>query len=169
MPTLRTFSCGTFAAALALPSVNRPLSSRNLPLIVPPIPLDLIASGPVTVAAMSPRSSSRALTASRLRLSALRPPEKSIVPLPEIVPPPGVAPPIWVSASRDPLNRPAAVSRSITVPVTALSSRAPLAWIDPRICGSTIRPPMSAPIATGPDRSKISTPDKRHNVSAGPA
>ena len=68
-----------------------------------------------------------------------------------------------VSTSRGPVEPTAArASRSITVPVTALSSRAPSAFSDPRICGSTSRPLMSAPIAIGPDRSNTSTPDSRH-------
>jgi hypothetical protein len=55
------------------------------------------------------------------------------------------------------------------MPVTALSMRAFCAFNEPRMTGSTSRPLMSAPIATGPERSNTSTPDKRHKVSAGPA
>ena len=46
--------------------------------------------------------------------------------------------------------------------MTALSSRAFWVLSEPRICGSVARPPMSAPIAIGPDRSKISLPVSRH-------
>ena len=57
----------------------------------------------------------------------------------------------------------------MTMPVTALSSRAFCVRSEPRIAGSASRPPMSAPIAIGPDRSNTSVPDSRHKVSAGPA
>ena len=76
-PRWRTASCGTDAAALARPSVKRPVSSLRLPAIVPPRPSDRIVSGPVTVAAISSRSSSCALAALKLRSSAGDPPRES--------------------------------------------------------------------------------------------
>ena len=168
-PMWRTARRGTADAALALPSVKRPRSSLSCPDIRPPRPSERIVSGPVTVAAISSRSSNCALTTLNLRSSCGRPPEKSTDPAPAIVPPAGVLPPIWSSTRRDPPKRPLALRFCTTMPVTALSIRALTARIEPRICGSTIRPLMSAPIATGPDKSIISTPDRRQSVSAGPA
>ena len=46
----------------------------------------------------------------------------------------------------------------MTMPVTALSSRAFCVLSEPRMTGSASRPPMSAPIASGPDMSITSLP-----------
>ena len=88
-------------------------------------------SGPVTRAARSSRLSSSAWRALKDRSSAAAPPEKSTVPLPSIAPPPVVVPARRLKISRDPLNRPSACSCSITMPVTALSSRALLVRTEP--------------------------------------
>ena len=137
--------------------------------MVPPLPSERIVTGPVTVAEISSRLSNCALFAVKARLSRVLPPEKVTEPRPSIEPPSPVAPDSLVNRSCGPEKRASTLSPLITIPVTALSSRAFWARMDPRICGSVARPPMSAPIETGPDRSKISLPVNRHKVSAEPA
>ena len=168
-PVCLTLSCGTAAAALAWPKVKVPLLSRTSPLIVPPRPSDRMVRGPVTRAPTSSRLRSCACWALKDRFSAATPPEKSTVPVPSILPPPAVVPASRLNTRREPLKRPSVCNCSIRVPVTALSSRALLERTEPRMVGSTRRPPMSAPIATGPVRSNSSMPESRHKVSAGPA
>ena len=96
------------------------------------------------------------------------PSPKPIAPLADTSPRPAVAV-SRSSTSRDPPNRPVPRTLVRTVPVVALSIRAPFSATWPRMVGLLSRPPMSAPTATGPLRSKNSTPLNRQSVSAGPA
>ena len=73
--------------------------------MVPPLPSDLICSGPVTRAATSSRLSSSAWFALNARLSRVLPPEKVTEPLPVTVPLPGVAPLICEKISCGPEKR----------------------------------------------------------------
>ena len=94
--------------------------------------------------------------------------EKSNCPLPVTRPPlPASAANCWI-CNREPWNVPDACTLVSTVPVVALSIRAPLVRSIPRIEGSETRPVTSAPSAIGPDIASISSPLNRHNVSAGP-
>ena len=79
-----------------------------------------------------------------------------------MVPPPSVRPRKLVILSSEPPNRPTDSRLSITMPVTALSSRAPAVRTEPLITGLLKLPEMSAPIAAGPDRSSNSIPVSRH-------
>ena len=84
------------------------------------------------------------------------------------MPPPSVRPRNWVIRSCEPPNRPTDSRLSITMPVTALSSRAPAVRTEPLISGFSSVPDMSAPIAAGPERSISSIPVSRQSVSAEP-
>jgi hypothetical protein len=108
-----------------------------LPEIVPPDPSDWMRKGPLTVAPISSRASRTARAASSV-MSMPRPlaPPKSNAARPETWPLRGVAPLKLSSTRREPPKRPAAWMRSTTVPVTALSRRAPVVRTDPRMTGS---------------------------------
>ena len=84
------------------------------------------------------------------------------------MPPPSVLPLKPVMIRREPPNRPADSRLVMTMPVTALSSRAPEVRTEPLISGLSIVPLMSAPIAAGPERSSNSIPVSRQSVSAAP-
>jgi hypothetical protein len=157
---------GTCAIAVALPSRKRPWVIVTLPEMVPPLPAERISRSPVTDAAMSSRSSNRAFCARTLKL--IPPAADRACPSPEIRPPSAVVP--WNCSIRscEPPNRPKDWRFSITMPVTALSSRAPTVRTEPLIRGFSRLPAMSAAIAAGPETSISSTPVSRQSVSAGP-
>ena len=165
-----TLRRGIACAAVARPSTKRLRSSVTSPPITPPRPSVRMVSGPVTVAPRSSRLRSTAFCASTAR-SMPNPSAAARLKLPraDTVPPAPAFAVISSTKRREPSKRPRA-SRSVSkVPVIALSSRALLVRTLPRMTGAARRPVTSAPIETGPERSKISTPVIRHSVSPGPA
>ena len=164
---------GRARSSAALPSVQRARSTVTRPAMVPPMPFETIRKGPVMVAARPLASSSRApFTAARkssvgprARLICAR----STVPLPLTVPPPPVCPAKLASSSRDPANRPRALTLVMRVPVSALCTVMLSLATLPVMRGSASVPVARASIRTGPARSKASTAASRQRVSAAPS
>ena len=139
------------------------------PPIVPPAPSDRKVMGPVTVAAMSSRSSKAALSACSARSMPTPPmPLKVKRPVPLTDPPFCALAPKLPMTSWAPENRPRAFTLRRRMPVTGLLMVALSVASWPLICGLPSVPRMSAETLTGPPMSTISTPVSRQSVSAVP-
>ena len=167
----RVLTIGSCSAAAERPSRQLARSIASRPAITPPIPSELISSGPVRLADISSRPSSRALrAASRRSIPGPRSPsrERSKLPLPATLPPPGVWPDRLLSTNRDPENAPRTFIASMVVPVSELCNRKVSLASEPRMAGEATDPVASAATDSGPVRSNASIAASRQSASAGP-
>ena len=164
--------CGRSSAEAALPSVQAARLIKSRPAMVPPEPLEMIRSGPVTVA-LSPAASSKRAFLAAILMSIFGPDvvssPRSTVPLPLTLPPFTAVPLNRLRRSSEPAKLPRNVILFTSVPDSALCIRKLSLDTDPRTRGLLSDPVTSAATDTGPVRSKVSIAESRHKASAGPA